>query len=210
MKKQFPNSMAVEVRDQDGQPVITGYAAVYHQADDPGTEFELLDNYVERIMPGAFDNALETGQDVRGLFNHDPNQVLGRTGAGTMTLSADSIGLRYDIIVPDTQLGRDVATSISRGDVTGSSFSFKVADGGAEIRKDGDKTIRELRSVNLFDAGPVTFPAYSGSSAGLRAGLRTAENIKEAESALWAWLDETRKGQEAVDVRARLVALGLN
>ena len=210
MKKQFPNHLAVEVRDQDGQPVITGYAAVYHQADDPGTEFELLDNYVERIMPGAFDNALETGQDVRGLFNHDPNQVLGRTGAGTMTLSADSIGLRYDIIVPDTQLGRDVATSISRGDVTGSSFSFKVADGGAEIRKDGDKTIRELRSVNLFDAGPVTFPAYSGSSAGLRAGLRTAENIKESEAALWAWLDEARQDQEAVDVRARLVALGLN
>ena len=205
MAKQFPNSMAVEVRDQDGQPVITGYAAVYHRSDDPGTEFELLDNYVERIMPGAFDSALETEQDVRGLFNHDPNQVLGRTGAGTMTLSADSIGLRYDILLPDTQLGRDVATSIGRGDVTGSSFSFKVAEGGAEIRKDGDQTVRELRSVHLVDTGPVTFPAYGSTST----GLRTAENVKEAETALWAWLDETRKGQEAVDVRARLVALGL-
>ena len=208
MKKQFPNSMAVEVRDQDGQPVITTYAAVYHQAGDPGIEFELLDNYVERIMPGAFDSALDAEQDVRGLFNHDPNQVLGRTGAGTMTLSADSIGLRYDIMLPDTQLGRDVAISIGRGDVTGSSFSFKVSEGGAEIRKDGDQTVRELRSVNLFDAGPVTFPAYGSTSAST--GLRTEENIKEAETALWAWLDETRKGQEAVDVRARLVALGLN
>tara|TARA_B100000809_G_scaffold154054_1_gene151424 strand:- start:4590 stop:5210 length:621 start_codon:yes stop_codon:yes gene_type:complete len=206
MKKRFPNQLPVEVRSENGQPVITGYAAVFYRADDPGTEFELMDDYVERIMPGAFTNAIEARQDVRGLFNHDMNQVLGRTTAGTMVLSEDGLGLRYDITMPDTQLGRDVATSISRGDVTGSSFSFQVGTDGAEIRRDDGQTVRELRNLDVFDVGPVTFPAYKGTST----TLRSLDNVQESNAALDQWLEAAQRDQDAVTVRARLIQLDLH
>src|SRR5688572_16918348 len=64
--------------------------------------------------------------DARALFNHDPNMLLGRAGAGTLRLSTDARGLRYEIDIPDTTVGRDVATSIARGDLAGSSFAFSI------------------------------------------------------------------------------------
>jgi uncharacterized protein len=124
---------------------------------------------VERIMPTTFDRALRE-DDVRALFNHDPNFILGRLSAGTLKLSVDPVGLRYQIQAPDTQAARNVLTSIKRGDVTGSSFSFiPHPDGGQRTYKDGNRYIRELHSVQLFDVGPVTFPAYQGSTTGVRA-----------------------------------------
>ena len=118
------NDKQVRIEKRDGQPTkIVGYAAVFYRYDDPGTQYELYSGHVERIQPGAFKRAIEEADDVRGLFNHEPSQILGRTKSGTMRLSEDETGLRYEIDVPDTQVGRDVVTSIDRGDVTGSSGS---------------------------------------------------------------------------------------
>ncbi len=153
----------------------------------------------ERIQPGAFTRAIEEADDVRGLFNHEPSQILGRTKANTMRLSEDPTGLRYEIDIPDTQIGRDVATSIERGDVTGSSFAFSVSEGGSQVRKDGTITVREISGVDLFDAGPVTYPAYSASSTGLRA----IDGMDDARAEIEAF----HKQQQAVAVRLRMLAL---
>ena len=152
----------------DGAERIVGLAAVYYDGS-PGTEFKLFDGLVERIMPGAFDGVL--GDDVRGLFNHEPSLVLGRRTADTLSLSATDRGLQYDITPGDTQAGRDTVTSIQRRDVQGSSFSFSMGgDGEAVFREIGDDlTVREIIRVGrLFDVGPVTFPAYEATSTGLR------------------------------------------
>lgn len=151
-------------RRADEKPVLIGYAAVFYRADDSGTEFEMWPGAVERIMPGAFDSALSRADDVRALFNHDTDHVLGRTSAGTLRLSVDSVGLRYEIDLPDSQFARDLAESIERGDISGSSFSFR------DLKRtwiDDAKTpleIREVHDVELFDVGPVTFPAYDAAS----------------------------------------------
>ncbi len=115
----------------------------------------------EIIKPGAFDDVLN--DDVRGLFNHDPNFILGRSAAGTLSLSVDERGLRYDITAPDTQTIRDlVLAPMMRGDINQSSFAFRVSHDGENWYQDDEGiVIREISKFSrLFDVSPVTYPAY--------------------------------------------------
>lgn len=166
----------------NGQKRIVGLASVVYDGT-PATEFELFPGLVERIMPGAFDDVL--GDDVRALFNHDPNQVLGRTSAGTLTLNTDAVGLRYEIMPGKTSVAADVIEHVKRGDVSGSSFSFSMeGDGESVFREIGDDlTVREIvKFGRLFDVGPVTFPAYDATTTGLR-----SEHIAAARAAYNQW-----------------------
>lgn len=186
----------------DGGKMIVGYAAVYHRADVPGSEYRLAPDIVERIAPGAFDRALKEGQDVRGLYNHDPNFLLGRSAAGTMRLSSDKTGLRYEIDLPDTQIGKDVASSIARGDLTGSSFAFRInGKEGQRFEKGKEYDVRHIVDCDLFDCGPVTYPAYSATSA----AVRSADDCDDAIEARAQWAAE--REAEAVAVRLRVLEL---
>ena len=196
-------TVAVEKRD-DGSQVIAGYGAVFYDPADPGTEYQLYSDMVERVALTAFDRALAERQDVRGLFNHDANMVLGRTAASTMRIGKDQRGLRYEIDQPDTQIGRDVAISIGRGDVTGSSFSFIVRGQSFKDRDDG-VTIRTIEDVDLFDAGPVTFPAYEATTTGVRSG--DAADALAARDAWRAGVAAKQREADAVAVRARMIDL---
>lgn len=162
----------------DAEPMFIGYASVFYDGT-PETEYRIWDDYVERILPGAFDRALREGQDVRCLFNHDSSMVLGRSASKTLRLSVDTIGLRYAAIYnvndPDHVKVRE---KLLRKDVSGSSFMFMPT--GWNIREEGDLTICEIADVDLFDVGPVTFPAYEGASSGLRACRKSdAEQARE-------------------------------
>lgn len=147
-------------------PMIVGYASVFYDGT-PGTQYQLWPGCVERIIPGAFAEAIKG--DVAALRNHDDDLLLGRTTANTPTLRLreDRVGLRYEIDPPDTSCGRETVSSIKRGDMRGSSFGFSILDeswreetmGGALV------LVREIRLVRLFDVGPVTFPAYKATSA---------------------------------------------
>jgi HK97 family phage prohead protease len=185
----------VELREnQDGAPTIRGYAAKFYRSSDPGTEYELWKGARERIMPGAFDKAIQ-GDDVRGLFNHDPNMLLGRSKAGTLKLEVDEVGLRYEIQPADTSVYKDVVEYLRRGDVDGSSFQFSVPQGGEEWRMEGGSEIRELREVKLYDVGPVTFPAYKSATS----GVRSMEDCDEAKERRDDWRKEMEKERELLD-----------
>ena len=175
--------------------VPTSEAAVFYD-DSPDTEYQLFTDLKERIMPRAFNKALNDRHDVRALFNHDPNMVLGRTASGTLKLSKSLRGLDYEIDPPDTSYSKDLSVSIARGDVTGSSFGFIVteqkfrteqADGGQPI------DIREIHSVELLDVSPVTYPAYKATSS----GLRSVGDAEEARAARDAWKAEEQLAAEA-------------
>lgn len=161
---------------EDSLPDIVGMGAVYYNSDDPGgTQYQLYDNVFERILPGAFDEAVSR-DDVRGLQNHDPRLLLGRTRAKTLSLELTKTGLAYRIQTPNTTAGRDTVESLKRGDIDGSSFAFAIERGGVEWTQeerevDGAKLtlyFRNLKKLRLFDVGPVTYPAYSGTSSGTR------------------------------------------
>jgi uncharacterized protein len=147
-----------------GEPsLIEGYAAVFDsRSEDLGWYQEMR----EEIDPHAFDNVLATNPDVRGLFNHDSNFVLGRTTAGTLRLKVDARGLQYSIDPPDTQVARDLMVSIRRKDITGSSFAFVCKRDQWTDNEDGSVTRRILEFDQLLDVSPVTNPAYPASSVG--------------------------------------------
>ena len=156
------------MRDGDNPVKIEGYAAVFNKdSENMG--------FIERIAPGAFKNALKTS-DVRALFNHDSNIILGRKSAGTLELKEDKKGLFMSVTPPDTQLVRDmVLTPIERGDITQQSFGFNIK---SDEWKDLDKDVptRTIMEVNeLYDVSPVTFPAYPDTEV----ALRSLDNIKK-------------------------------
>lgn len=162
----------------DGKSTITGYAAVFYREGEAGTEYNLWDDLVERIAPGAFDRALKEKHDARGLYNHDPANLLGRVSSGTTRLTVDAKGLRYEIDLPDTRAGQDVAALIERGDLSGSSFAFMPRKVTYSV---GDQLdVRTIEDVDLFDVGPVTYPAYEGTSVGMRSGDKASRADYEA------------------------------
>jgi HK97 family phage prohead protease len=162
----------VRVVEQDGVPHIRGYGAVFNEWSMD------LGGFREMVEPGAFTKTLQEA-DVRALFNHDPNRVLGRSQAGTLRVFEDEHGLGYDAIPPDTQWARDLLTSIKRGDIDGSSFGFRAVRDTWSKDGDGNPT-RRLREVELFDVGPVTFPAYTQTSAEARSKV---EEMRQATDA---------------------------
>jgi HK97 family phage prohead protease len=152
------------VLDSDGTPKIVGHAAVFNSPSDPNLP------WTESIDPHAFDAVLLSNPDVRALWNHNDDHILGRTKSGTLRLSTDDTGLRYEIDPPDTQVARDLMTSMKRGDVDQSSFGFIVGDDGDTWGQDTNgKPTRRIKSIrSLMDVSPVTFPAYSSASASVR------------------------------------------
>ena len=179
--------LRLEERDGSSLPLIHGMGAIFYDADRRAeTEFELTTGLVERIHPPAF---AEIGtQDVRALNNHDPRLLLGRT-PNTLSLRVTNTGLEYTIDPPDTQVGRDMVESIRRGDISGSSFSFTLRERpqwDVEERDGQQVRVRNIcTAVTTFDVGPATFPAYSGTSVGLR-----GQALEEVEAEYRSWAEE--------------------
>jgi HK97 family phage prohead protease len=147
---------------EDGK--LRGYAAVFDQLSLD------LGGWKERIRRGAFSKHLATTPDVRALWQHDRNYVLGRTKASTLELVEDIHGLRSLIDPPDTQWARDAVTTIKRGDVDQMSFGF-YTDTDEWNMEDGE-LVRTVIDARLFDVSPVTFPAYEGTSISARSITR--------------------------------------
>lgn len=140
---------------------IIGYAAKYNQLSED------LGKFREQIA-NTFFTGIE-GNDVRALFNHDPNYVLGRSTSGTAKLQNTVDGLAVEILPPDTQWARDLMTSVRRGDISQMSFAFTVAKGGDKWEKVGEEWIRTLTQIDkLHDVSVVTYPAYPQTSAAVR------------------------------------------
>lgn len=156
-------------------PKITGYAAKF------GKWSEDLGGFREKIRVGAFDDVLD--DDVRALKNHDPNLLLGRTKSGTLRLTANKTGLRFEIDPPDTNVGRDTVEEIRRGDISGCSFGFIIETDEWRYLQDDtvERTIIKFRK--LFDVGPVTYPAYPDTSVAARS-LNKLKEQRQAEQSV--------------------------
>lgn len=198
-RRMNPNgNITIESRS-DGTQVIAGYASVFHRDGNPGTQYQLAPDVVERIAPTAFNRAIAEKHDARALFNHEPNNLLGRVSSGTLRLSVDATGLRYEIDHnPNDPQHVSVMEKLKRGDLTGSSFAFQVVK---QSFQRGDKMhTRTVEDVNLLDVGPVTYPAYEASTAGLR-----STECEEGLQAFEQWRKQCEA--EAVEVRLRILSL---
>jgi len=148
-------------RSEDDEPIrISGYAAVFNSRTSIGNFFD------EVIKPGAFKNSINDDEaDIRALFNHDWDKVLGRTKADTLSLSEDDKGLKFDLELPNTTYARDLAESMERGDIDQCSFGFVVT--GEEWDYNQEPALRTITDVELYEISVVSIPAYEDTEASL-------------------------------------------
>jgi uncharacterized protein len=159
-----------ESNPEKASPMIYGHASVFNTPADLGY-------FTETVKPGAFKRTIAE-DDIRALFNHNPDYVLGRNTASTLTLREDYKGLKIEIDPPDTQVSRDLQVSIKRKDITQASIGFYAR--GYTLRKDDSGAwFRDLTDIQLFDVSPVTFPAFTATDMNVRSAREIAATFRE-------------------------------
>jgi uncharacterized protein len=158
-----------EVRVADGDSLeIVGYAATFNS---PSTDSNL--GFTEVCMPGCFARSIRERADVRCLFNHDSNRVLGRVKNGTLQVREDSRGLQYRCqLDPNNSDHRNLHASIKRGDIDECSFGFIAQQQSWSDARDAQGNVyalRKLLDVDVLDVSPVTYPAYGSTTVAARA-----------------------------------------
>ena len=170
------NNGIVLERSYDDSRHVEGYAVVFNsQSEDLG--------FFETIERGAITQELVNNSDVFALLNHDDDKVLARSnkGAGSLKLTVDDRGLKYEFDAAETQLGNDLLEYLKRGEINTSSFAFALDynDPEAETweRKNGAnyRTIHKI--AYLHDVSPVWNAAYSATSV----SQRSIDKCKELE-----------------------------
>jgi HK97 family phage prohead protease len=149
-----------------GTTELRGYAAKFYDPTDPGTQYALSRNVVERIAPTAFDRTLSTPDEVERVIlvaGHDPNLILARVGAGTLKLNTDATGLYYRAKpAMDSPIDKHFVSHVARGDIAGSSFQFMVRD--SRWTTEGKLEVRELLDLELHDTTITPVPAYQSAT----------------------------------------------
>jgi HK97 family phage prohead protease len=155
----------IELRKEGEEEFFEGVAVRFGSVTDLG--------YIsEEVERGAFDEVMN--DDVRGLFNHDADVVLGRNKAGTMTLTVNDKEVRYKIKYnPADPDHVRVMEKVKRGDVSQSSYAFSIKDQVWETRNGKDhRRIQKLK--RWYDVAPVTYPASTDTEV----AARSLESIK--------------------------------
>ena len=141
-----------------------GYACLYDNDTSIGGYF------TERFAKGAFTKSLKE-RDVVALHSHDDGRPMGRKSRDTLRFTDDDKGLGFENDLPDTQDGRDLATSLERGDIEGMSFRFRAIK--EEWDESGDIPKRTVIEAELYEITYTAFPAYPDTEVGMRS-LRAA------------------------------------
>lgn len=183
MEQRYFQMHDIQTREADSDnPHVEGYFAVF------GDVYEVWDGVTESIAPGAFTGSIS--QDVRALYNHNTDVVLGRTSAGTLRLRQDERGLWGDIEInrEDTE-AMNVYRRIKRGDITGCSFGFEIESERYDQKEDGSVHYTIEKVNPLYEVSPCVFPAYEATRISAR-----GNNLDEIRKrSLQAWKDTAMK-----------------
>lgn len=165
--------------------VVEGYALRFDKDSDLLPHFDFENGFIE-VIETISPNALkETDMsDVRFLFNHEPNQILGRSTNETLELKVDEEGLFYRAKLPNTTVARDVYENIKVGNINQCSFAMNISLDDYEVKRDGSGAYRaKVNKINrLLDVSAVTYPAYRETDVGaVLRGIGNVEDEKEAK-----------------------------
>ena len=166
------DELRAEAGDED-MPTLRGHFAVFNEWTEINSLFE--GNFMERFAPGAFDKTIAEQRDaIRVLFQHGHDPVIGDKPLGAIeALSTDSKGVAYEVPLLDTSYNRELLPGL-KADLYGASFRFRVmreeiadAPETSDFNPQGipERTVKEAQ---VFEFGPVTFPAYDSATAGVR------------------------------------------
>ena len=176
MNKQY-RYLQGDMRASQDEHKLSGYFAVF------GPAYEMMPGVKERIASSAFDDTLKNDNgDIRCLWNHDDNIVLGRTGSGTLSLRADEHGLFGVVTInPNDTDAMNALARVQRGDVSQCSFGFVIED--EEVFEHNNELEFLIKRVKLYEVSPVTFPAYKETS--IKARKHEIENARARVFSAW-------------------------
>lgn len=147
----------LECRTNGNGTTLTGYAAVFDSPSEPMP-------FTEFVRRGAFAKTLNDGADVRLLVDHE-GIPLARSKSGTLFMKEDERGLLIEAdLDPKNPVAASVISAMKRGDLSQMSFAFRTIQDSWNT----ERTVRELREVQLYDVSVVTFPAYEATVAEVR------------------------------------------
>lgn len=188
-RRTFTGTVIARSEGENMPKEIGGIAAVINSVTDLG--------YFEEVIErGAFDYALSKDYDIRCLFNHEAELILGRTLSGTCNVFVNADGNLEYTWVPDYEnpTHMSVVSSIMRGDITQSSFAFTIKEqkwsDSTKYGTMGKRTITVIE--DLYDVSPVTYPAYADTEADARSIVAMRDEEREIENA--------KQSQAAADI----------
>jgi Escherichia/Staphylococcus phage prohead protease len=152
-------------------PIIRGTAIVFNERSQD------LGGFVEVIKPEAFERTVAENIDLRAFFDHDPAKVLGRQSAGTLKVDADRRGVNIEIDPPSVTDPPNLMESIARGDISGFSFSFRIMPNGDEWKREGERIVRTVTDMRVFEVSIVSMPAYAQTD--VEVALRALRGFEE-------------------------------
>ena len=188
-RRTFTGTVIARSEGENMPKEIGGIAAVINSVTDLG--------YFEEVIErGAFDYALSKEYDIRCLFNHEADLILGRTTAGTCQVFVNGDGNLEYTWTPDYEnpTHMSVVRSIMRGDITQSSFAFTIKEQNwSESTIYGSMGKRSIKVIeSLYDVSPGTYPAYADTEADARSIVAMRDEEREIESA--------KQSQAAADI----------
>lgn len=162
---QEKRAVRFEVRaSSDEDFALTGQSVVFNDETLIGGE---QDGFLERVLPGALDGSLAPEKEIKCLFNHNPDTVLGSRKSGTLALKSTNSGLIFACSLDKSNAKhREVYAMTKRGDLSGCSFGFYPEDEDWDEARDKSGKVRArrtLKRVNMFEMSIVTFPAYQST-----------------------------------------------
>lgn len=182
--RRMQRSTEFSVRQEGEDRYIEGYFVRFGDVYDMGY------GITESIAPGAFDEVLASGADIRALINHDSTLVLGRTKSGTAEFRSDAVGVYGRVkINPNDQDAVNALARVERGDVDQASFGFRDWEETRTVDQQTGKvhyTLTKIKDLREFTV--CTFPAYQTTSLSARDDLRAADEKRRHK----AWI-EARK-----------------
>ncbi|MGE6501157.1 HK97 family phage prohead protease [Bacillus wiedmannii] len=181
-----------EVNEDEGKRTISG--SIKYNNESAEMRDWWGDTFVEEIAEGAFDESLKV-RDVVGLWSHDTSQVLGNTKSKTLRIENDNKELRFELDIPNTNVGNDAWELIKRGDVDGVSFGMKVTKDkwSSAERENGKIYKRSILNAELYEISPVAFPAYPTNEV----SVRSLDDFKAGEKQV---ADEFRKRKLQIEL----------
>lgn len=192
MEQRYIAMHDVQTRDDtdSGELYVEGYFAVFNDT------YKVWEGATESIAPGAFTESVSG--DVRALYNHNDDLILGRTAAGTLELREDSHGLwgRIKLNRNDTD-AMNAYERIKRGDITGCSFGFNIESEETEYGEDGSVHWTITKVNPLYEVSPCVFPAYEATNVSARGKQLDDMKKRRLELRKQELLKKLKGGREA-------------
>lgn len=188
IRSRYQTGVSLRSAGDGSGAVMYGHFSVFNTWYEIDSYWE--GTFLERVASSAFDRTMTEDRDnMKVLYDHGFDPQLGNKPLGPITdLRADNIGAYYEVPLLDTDYNRDFVLPALEGRLMngqtvgsqlGASFRFAVLDEMWEYNPEPSSSNpqglpqRTITRAQVFEFGPVTFPASPSATAGVRSNVRS-------------------------------------